>query len=237
MLHDVLEANWQDIKDEIMLGLKKADCVDGVYAIPIKGTDMVVTFQVPLVQDEKKSSYAVLGVGLVKDLGVSEETMFREAVKNGVEKRPVVLRPLECMLMGSILGDLSEEAEEEMLKEGLVFASCKSNVYGAACNVYGAACLLYPGFLKMAGERLGGGFYVLPSSVHELLLLPEAVCGKEEKSIWDLREMVRSVNENEVEDKDRLSDEIYYSEGGSLFHVNVEDGGTMEKINLLDQFQ
>ena len=147
--------------------------------------------------------------------------MFREAVKNGVEKRPVVLRPLECMLMGSILGDLSEEAEEEMLKEGLVFASCKSNVYGAAC-------LLYPGFLKMAGERLGGGFYILPSSRHELLFLP--AMDVDNVNAQEMRDMVRTINQNEVEERDRLSDEIYFSKGGKFFHVNVN--GALDEINL-----
>ena len=77
----------------LMLALSKAETVRaGTYKIPIKGTDMVVTFQVKLDESDKGVKYATLA-------------------------------------------------------EGLVFASCKSNVY---C----AACLLYPGFLTLAAERL-----------------------------------------------------------------------------------
>ena len=216
----------------LMLALSKAETVRaGTYKIPIKGTDMVVTFQSKLDESDKGVIYAALAEGLVKALGMTAKVLLEVAIRNGMKKRPAVLRPLKNVMSEIVFGTNEDSTED--LGDGLVFASCESGM----SDGFGAACLLYPGFLKMAGERLGGGFYILPSSVHELLLLPEAVCGKEEKSIWDLREMVRSVNENEVEDKDRLSDEIYYSEGGSLFHVNVEDGGTMEKINLLDRFQ
>ena len=39
---------------------------------------------------------------------------------------------------------------------------------------FGAACLLYEGCLERIGEKLGGEFYVLPSSVHEVIILPES---------------------------------------------------------------
>ena len=72
-------------------------------------------------------------------------------------------------------------------------------------SVHGAAVLMYPGFLKAVSERIGS-FYILPSSVHEILLIPEQDAPKAE----DLNLMVYSVNRAEVIPEERLSDIAYH---------------------------
>ena len=37
---------------------------------------------------------------------------------------------------------------------------------------YGAACIAYPHVLEMIGGILGTDYYVLPSSVHEVVIVP-----------------------------------------------------------------
>jgi hypothetical protein len=39
---------------------------------------------------------------------------------------------------------------------------------------YGAVCILYPNVLKMIGEYLQDDFYLMPSSVHEMMLMPKS---------------------------------------------------------------
>lgn len=39
-------------------------------------------------------------------------------------------------------------------------------------NLYGAGCILYEGVLEKEAERLKSGFYVLPSSVNEVIIVP-----------------------------------------------------------------
>ena len=50
-----------------------------------------------------------------------------------------------------------------------------------------------------------GDFILLPSSVHESLVVPEAAG----LSVEDARQMVREVNETQVEPQDRLTDNVY----------------------------
>ena len=70
----------------------------------------------------------------------------------------------------------------------------------------GASVMNYPGFMEQASEQLGGDFFILPSSVHELLFLPAG----NDVDLDHLKGMVREVNDSQVEPKDRLSYQVYY---------------------------
>lgn len=72
---------------------------------------------------------------------------------------------------------------------------------------FGAVVMLYPDILEMTAEKLGGSFAIIPSSVHELIVLKEE---KDEAKNW--RSIVRSINGNPevISAGDKLSDDIYY---------------------------
>lgn len=70
---------------------------------------------------------------------------------------------------------------------------------------YGAAALLYPDMLEMIAKKLDNDFFILPSSIHEVIILP--FTDKLEKE--DLIEMVHEVNATEVDQIDRLSNTVY----------------------------
>lgn len=71
-------------------------------------------------------------------------------------------------------------------------------------KVNGAGILYCEEFLKKAKEKIGD-FRILPSSIHEILLVPDSA-GIEVES---LDEMVRSVNAQEVSDEDYLADRSF----------------------------
>ena len=73
-------------------------------------------------------------------------------------------------------------------------------------RVFGAAGLLYDRVLSDAGVRLEDDFYVLPSSVHEVILVPDHVAGSEK----ELRIMVHEVNHTQVEPEEILSESVYH---------------------------
>ena len=70
----------------------------------------------------------------------------------------------------------------------------------------GAGVLAYQDFMEQAAEKLGGDFFVLPSSIHEILLIPD----DGEQSINFLRDMVREVNATEVSPAEKLTDNVYH---------------------------
>lgn len=70
----------------------------------------------------------------------------------------------------------------------------------------GASVLLYPNLLRDFAERIGSDFYILPSSVHELIFLPDMLG----MDIGDMKTMVRDINGSEVAEDEILSDSVYF---------------------------
>ena len=62
-------------------------------------------------------------------------------------------------------------------------------------------------------KRLYGKFYVLPSSIHEVIAIPENKCPFSKEQ---LDEQVREANKTEVAENEILSDHAYYFNGESL---------------------
>lgn len=70
---------------------------------------------------------------------------------------------------------------------------------------FGAAEILDKKTMRMIADQIGDGFIVLPSSVHETIVLPP----NDEEEYRRLADMVRAVNDTQVEAEERLSDHVY----------------------------
>lgn len=71
-------------------------------------------------------------------------------------------------------------------------------------GTFGATMILFPDILKVISEFYGDDLYILPSSIHEILVLP-----KYSDDVEKLKITVREVNELCVEQKELLSDQVY----------------------------
>ena len=86
----------------------------------------------------------------------------------------------------------------------------------------GASVIQYPGFMDMAAEKVGGDFFILPSSIHEVLLLPDD--GRADHH--ELAAMVQAINAAEVAPADRLSDNVYhYDKTDRVFELADKTAG------------
>ena len=70
----------------------------------------------------------------------------------------------------------------------------------------GASTILYPETCKELEEMIQDNFYILPSSIHEVIIIPESYGVDKEH----LEFMVREINETEVDAEDLLSDHVYF---------------------------
>lgn len=87
---------------------------------------------------------------------------------------------------------------------------------------FGAAAFFYPGVKEQAADILSEGYTVLPSSLHEVLLVPDS----SQIPVRDLQNMVKETNRSQVEPKDILSDNIYHFDNfqGKLSTIQLERG-------------
>lgn len=72
-------------------------------------------------------------------------------------------------------------------------------------GIYGASAILYPGLLEALAQELERDIYVIPSSVHEMILIPA-----ENKCVYeDLSLMIHEINQRFVPPDEVLSDQVY----------------------------
>ncbi|MBQ5340558.1 MAG: hypothetical protein J6W57_00935, partial [Oscillospiraceae bacterium] len=98
---------------------------------------------------------------------------------------------------------------------------------GHESTEFGAVALFYPGMRQRISEIVGGDYYVLPSSVHEILIVPD----NGEYSSTQLMQMVMAVNKNELMPQDKLADKVLLYRSDLALLTVAED---MERESMLD---
>lgn len=162
--------------------------------------------------EEESSVYGLASILVTNEMlavyDITADQLHEDAMKAAVQNRPAKLHNMNDV-MRDMMGDMS----------GLVPMNEPSPLWVATVEggQNGAGVIQYPGFLDQAAEALGGDFYVLPSSVHEVLL----VADDGSMELGYLEEMVRSVNETEVSPAERLSNNVYHYDSEAHIFENA----------------
>ncbi|MBR1390274.1 MAG: hypothetical protein IJ567_02290 [Lachnospiraceae bacterium] len=133
---------------------------------------------------------------------VTPEQLYELARHNTPAALAPLCQPLTGMLMDMVddeeLSSLLSDIPSENVPQLYVLTNEKM--------LFGACALLYPDALKQLAQKLRQDLYILPSSIHEVLLLPAA------KGINPARlcEMVYEVNHTQLAPEDILSDQVYF---------------------------
>ena len=141
----------------------------------------------------------------LKMWNVDAKEMFHQARANTQPVNTPILQSMDEMML-SIFNE--EGHATNLLDENVDFGFRSHDMLYALTNVekqYGASMITQPEVLNKLEQLFPEGFYVLPSSVHEVLIVPDN--GEMEPKM--LGEMVREVNKNEVERQEVLSDRVY----------------------------
>lgn len=93
----------------------------------------------------------------------------------------------------------------EMLGDNLLGSPVSMYVLSNENNLYGAACMLYDNVLHDFADELNSNLIILPSSVHEVIIVPENEIVDSER----LSQMVKEVNRTQVAEEEILSDSVY----------------------------
>ncbi len=139
--------------------------------------------------------------------GISEEMLFEDAARNTREKLGVEILGMKDMLM-ELFQENPTDADEKQVREAVSYVErdVSMHVMTVKGRYFGAACICDSEMLKCFGERCKHNFFILPSSIHELILIPDTGLESPES----LRRMVREVNAEHVEEEEQLSDNVYY---------------------------
>ncbi len=139
--------------------------------------------------------------------GVSEESLFKDAIASS-SKHPVSVVPVIEIMAEIMAKNIGYDKDSEAYRRIMFLLSLQAPIplYVATNDIrwYGASVIAYTDVLKQFAEK-NGDFYVFPSSIHELMLLPAH--GGENPEYF--KQMVCEINANEVSPEERLSDNVY----------------------------
>ena len=125
------------------------------------------------------------------------------------QKNTPRLFPWICGSLRDIMSGMTEQKggrEREEDPEDSFWDGIPMKVLTNEKRTQGAACMLYPGVLAGLAEKEGRSFYILPSSVHEVILMADMGAGEAE----GFKRMIVEINATQVAPEEVLSDSLYY---------------------------
>ena len=200
---------YENVKKKVAFKLvnteKNQQMLKEVPYIPL--LDLSIVFYILVDVDEKGSATIQIRNEHIENWDVNVEQLYKDAKLN-----VKCLIPARLMRMQHViekLCDISQAEEKDLLKakfppENKEFMYILTN----SIHQFGAAVIAYPNILEMASRIIGEDFYLLPSSIHEVILIPKS----KSPDLKDLNEMINEVNETQVQEEEVLSDHAYYYE-------------------------
>ncbi len=132
--------------------------------------------------------------------GMEKEALFQQAWGNMEKRQPPVLQDMAAMFgMADSRNLLAGDGDFLHRPEGEIFVLTIQGMQ------YGASALACPGVMEKISRIFPEGFYILPSSIHEVLVVPK----DGEITPKELGSLVREVNQTEVSSEEVLSDRVY----------------------------
>lgn len=170
--------------------------VERLEGVPRKQiVDLAVIYRAVLNDGDNGLISYILNENHLKLAGINADELD-EAARSNTQKAGFVIKTMG-EIMAEMMG-MNNSLDEETLGGPQMYVLTNRR------KVNGANILLYKDRLAEVANRLKDDFFILPSSIHELLAVP--VSGTDVK---ELRAMVKEVNNTEVAPEEILSYEVY----------------------------
>ena len=198
-------ADFENVKDRIICSLVSYKTGEKVFAdrpYIVIGNDIVVIFKIYMGTIANSEAIRTIPITnkLSESWGISAVELYRLALKNTPRIKPVSMLSV-FDTMKNMAGELADKIEPEMFEDEPV-----QYIVSTPTMIDGAVALLFNDELKKISEKLNDDFYIIPSSIHELIVMPYSTTPA---SIGEMNAMVRTVNAEEVDEADVLTDHVY----------------------------
>lgn len=196
---------YSDIQDKLVVQLidseKNENRLNNLLFRNIGNGFVVIPYIVMHSNDEGSFRTAVTKE-MAKDFGYNEDELMARAYMNTVEKCEPIFIGIDDVIT---LKDISR-ADNPMHEDIRINPNSKMYILSNTYQQDGAVVLFYPDTMRRIGELLGRNYYVLPSSVHEVLIVPE----DNGFTLEMMRDVVKEVNTTTIDPKDLLSDKVMF---------------------------
>lgn len=187
-------------KKEILYQLINYDSNKGLLGcVPhIRYLDMAIIFYYWKDLNDRSLGAGIISREQMEEWGYTLEELEKAASFNTPRLFPVSFRPIE-ELVRELIGEEIWRMDRE--DPSLIPMHVLTN----QSKLFGAAAILYPQVLWAVSHTLQDDLYILPSSIHECIIVPMSVkCSRKE-----LQEIVKEINETQVPKAEILSNHVF----------------------------
>ncbi len=192
--HQIKIPDFKDFSKQVVYNLVNAE-KNGEFLKTVphrRFLDLAVIYRWIMEAGEEGMQSAVITNEMMVMLGLYEEQLHAYACENTGKILPPVLKTME-----SVFG---------IPGTGMFPGVPQMFIASNTCCINGAVCMMDKDFLKGIADTVMEDLYILPSSIHECIILPET--GSEGAGF--LIKMVREVNRDILEEQEYLSDSVYH---------------------------
>ncbi len=195
--------DYEQMKDKLCMEVVAADRnADLLAKVPHQEIeDMAVVYRFVVDSSDDGRATMLITNDILDKMGVTPEQLHADALENAPELRPAVIKG-----MSEVMIDMMGEDAHEMLGIGEFPQDEPMYVATVPDKISGAGVIAYQDFMDQAAEKLGGDFFILPSSIHEVLLVKD----DGNTDFKDLKAMVEEVNASQVAPEEKLTDSVYH---------------------------
>lgn len=161
--------------------------------------DLAIVYRFDLGNGQEGHFSTLITNKLLNGYGITPDQLHSDAIEAAQKTMKYSI-----LSMNEVLARIQMETLGYIVEEPIAWNPMHVATTENSC--FGAGIIAIPDFLEDAAEKMHGDFYVLPSSIHEIILIPSN-CGVDAS---ELREMVCDVNTAEVSEEEKLSDNVYF---------------------------
>lgn len=180
----------------------------------LKQLDLAITFHCLVRDDEEGIGTIRITNEHLKLWNASITELVSLAQNNTRRLFPASIRSMEEVMRGIFMEESKNNSSETVIDEQmeqLLIHNTASNqtrmfILTNQKGINGASCMLYKDVLRKFADMVRSDFYILPSSIHEIILVPAGKNMNKEA----LSRMVQEVNCTQVAEEEVLSDRVYY---------------------------
>ena len=185
--------------------------------------DLAIVYYVSM-DNEDCTATVLIHNDHIRKWGLTEKDLYEVAYENTLEKRKATILNMKEIIKDMVVeritgstdilaedidyGGKTKDEVEEMVEEEIdkIKSRQPMDMYILTNDIktHGAVCMMYPNVLKDFANEQDVDLFIIPSSVHEVILVP-----KKEGSAKKLTEILNDVNQNSLDPIEILSNKVY----------------------------
>lgn len=168
----------------------------------VRYLDLAITFHCLVRCDEDSINTIRITNKHIERWGISRDELMELAKENTIRLFPPVIKTIKEVIPGLLYSGELDEISEYGVKDEII---CPMYILTNQKGINGASCMVYKGIIQEFAQLIRSDLLILPSSIHEIILVPCNVAEDRER----LRRMLIDINASQVPVEEVLSDNIY----------------------------